>query len=86
MSMSILPFRPARETMMRTDDGAIWPLSRHCMSQPETIRARMAEDLHALLNAKGSVDTEDYLQLGWSRQQVDDHARHAARLLAGECT
>lgn len=68
-------------------DGFFYPFARDAMRNPEAIRERMAADLSRLLDAQGmdaQITTEDYMRLGWRRQQVESHALEAARLLAGQ--
>ncbi len=73
----------ALEARTATDDGYIWPALRADMVTSPNIRERMAEDLGKLLNDRGAdavITTEDYLRLGWTREQVTLHAARAADL------
>lgn len=73
-----------REAKRATHDGFIWPFARGRMCHPQAIRERMAEDLRAMLQARGAgavVTAEDYLRLGWHREQVQKHGLAAAGLL-----
>lgn len=75
------------EARRQTDDGRIWPFSRAAMRNGQAIRERIAEDLRALLRARGAgavITTEDYLLLGWRRQQAEQHGLAAVRLLNPE--
>jgi hypothetical protein len=74
-----------RERRRQTHDGVIWPLARHDMRNATAIRERMSQDLSRLLAERGKpavVTTEDYLRLGWNREQVEKHGLAASRLIA----
>lgn len=74
----------AFERKKLSDDGAFWPCARGDMHTPRAIRERMAEDLRAMLQTRGAgavITTEDYLRLGWRRDQVQRHGLAAASLL-----
>lgn len=71
------------EARFPTDDGYIWPTLRADMVTSPNIRERMAEDLGRLLNERGcdaTITTDDYLRLGWTREQITLHAARAADL------
>lgn len=73
-----------REAKRATQDGYIWPFARGEMRNPQAICERMAEDLRAMLQARGAgavITTEDYLRLGWHREQVQKHGLAASGLL-----
>lgn len=73
----------ALEARTPTHDGYIWPALRADMVTSPNIRERMAEDLGKLLNDRGAdavITTEDYLRLGWTREQVTQHAARAGDL------
>lgn len=77
----------AKEARRQTDDGRIWPLGRSAMRNGQAIRERIAEDLRRLLQARGAgavITTEDYLLLGWRREQVERHGLAASQLLNNE--
>lgn len=61
-----------------------WPVPRAAMRDPVCVVDRLAEDLGALIDARGAdcvVTDEDYRRLGWSRAQIAAHALDAARRL-----
>lgn len=69
-----------REDKFVTQDGAIWPLARAAMTEPNAIRRRMAEDVADIARERGEAPTitEDDLRFrGWSRSQVSAHGDHA---------
>lgn len=71
------------EDRIATQDGYLWPVDRSDMVTTRAIRARMAEDLGRLLHDRGAaavILTEDYLRLGWDREQVKLHGGPAAEL------
>lgn len=71
------------EARIPTHDGYIWPVLRGDMVTSASIRERMAEDLGKLLSERGGdaiITTEDYLRLGWTREQIALHGARAADL------
>lgn len=75
------------EAKRQTDDGRIWPFSRSAMRNGQAIRERLAEDLRSLLRGRGAgavITTEDYLLLGWRREQIERHGLAASQLLSNE--
>lgn len=83
MSLAELPSYDFERKKL-SDDGAFWPTARADMRHPAAIRERLAEDLRAMLKARGVdavITTEDYLVFGWAREQVQRHGLAAARLL-----
>ena len=79
-------FLPRNEAKTITDDGTIWPIARDEMVQTQPIRARMAEDMAALVraNAGAVFTTDDFLRLGWRREQLDRHRQAAMDMFNGE--
>lgn len=81
----VLDMQAARlsEARVATQDGYIWPVTRAEMITGPNIRERMAEDLGSLVRERGAdavITTEDYLRLGWTRDQVTLHAGRAGDL------
>lgn len=71
------------EARFATQDGYIWPLKRGDMVTSAAIRERLAEDLAGLVRDRGAdavILTDDYLRLGWNRDQVAIHGKAATRL------
>ncbi|MCA0404886.1 MAG: hypothetical protein LCH39_01875 [Proteobacteria bacterium] len=86
MSLAELPSYDFERKKL-SDDGAFWPTARAEMRHPHAIRERLAEDLRAMLKARGVdavITTEDYLVFGWAREQVQRHGLAAARLLEAD--
>lgn len=81
----VLDMQAARlsEARSATQDGYIWPVTRAEMITGPNIRERMAEDLGSLVRERGAeavITTEDYLRLGWTRDQVALHGGRAGDL------
>jgi hypothetical protein len=71
------------EARIPTDDGYLWPVLRGDMVTSASIRERMAEDLGRLLNERGgdvTITIDDYLRMGWTREQIDLHGARAVDL------
>ena len=81
----VLDMQAARlsEARVATQDGYIWPVIRADMITGPNIRERMAEDLASLVRERGCdavITTQDYLRLGWTRDQVEIHGARAGDL------
>lgn len=78
----VLDMQAARlsEARQATHDGYIWPVTRADMITGPNIRERMAEDLGRMVRERGAdavITTQDYLRLGWTRDQVEIHGGRA---------
>jgi hypothetical protein len=76
-----------REKKTATHDGMIWPVARRDMRTTRAIRERMAEDLAALVKNRGVeavILTDDFLAMGWTREQINSHMLAASQHLATE--
>lgn len=81
----VLDMQAARlsEARVATQDGYIWPVIRADMITGPNIRERMAEDLGSMIRERGAdgvITTQDYLRLGWTRDQVEIHGGRAGDL------
>lgn len=82
-----IPGRTASITLHKprvTQDGVIWPEPRRAMTDAKLTMHRMAYDLSRMVAARGAdavITTDDYLRLGWTREQIAAHAVEAAGML-----
>lgn len=69
---------PRHRLERQRPDG--WPVRRSAMRVAACVRARMAEDAAALIEARGAdavIAAEDFRRLGWTPSQIAAHALDA---------
>lgn len=79
--------QPISEARRAVDDGYLWPVARPDMVEAKHIRARMVEDIDAAVHDGGEaacVTLDDLRRLGWTLDQVGDHASMAFAIFKAE--
>ena len=76
-----------REQKVLTHDGWVWPFPRAAMVRADACRARMTEDLQALIREAGafeSVSDAALIALGWRPEQVRLWGAAAVRAITAD--
>ena len=70
------PPMPSPEMVVTQDGTRVWPFDRHRMSDPESIRARMAHDLQEYtIGLRTAATVGAWLAiLGWPGELIAKHA------------
>lgn len=82
-----LQSQPISEARRAVDDGYLWPVARPDMVEAKHIRSRMVEDIDAAVHDGGEaacVTLDDLRRLGWTLDQIGDHASIAFAIYKAE--